>query len=103
MRDKPVPLFINPTAGRGRAGRRLAVIKKLLHEAGCTGLFLGEFSKANEVFALQVFDQAMVWIKSTWRSFQALTAETMRFGKSLAAQCVAPLLGFGDNAFADLL
>ena len=34
MRDKPVPLFINPTAGHGRAGRRLETIIKLLHEGG---------------------------------------------------------------------
>ena len=34
MRDKPVPLFINPTAGRGRAGRRLPTIKTLLKEGG---------------------------------------------------------------------
>lgn len=34
MNDKPVPLFINPTAGRGRAGRRLPLIKKLLEDGG---------------------------------------------------------------------
>jgi len=34
MREKPVPLFINPTAGRGRAGRRLPTIEKLLNEGG---------------------------------------------------------------------
>ena len=30
----PIPLFINPTAGRGRAGRRLAAIGRLLAESG---------------------------------------------------------------------
>ncbi len=34
MRDRPVPLFINPTAGRGRAGRRMPTIEKLLNEGG---------------------------------------------------------------------
>ena len=34
MSDKPIPLFINPTAGRGRAGRRLETIKKRFDEGG---------------------------------------------------------------------
>lgn len=37
MSDQPVSLFINPTAGRGRAGRRLPQIRKLFDDAG-TGL-----------------------------------------------------------------
>lgn len=34
MNDDTVQLFLNPTAGRGRAGKRLARILELLHEAG---------------------------------------------------------------------
>ena len=34
MSVKPVPLFINPAAGRGRAGRRLPTIEKLLNDGG---------------------------------------------------------------------
>ena len=34
MNSKPVPLFINPAAGRGRAGRRLPTIEKLLNDGG---------------------------------------------------------------------
>ena len=36
MTAKPVPLFVNPTAGRGRAGRRLAEIEQLFDTAGVT-------------------------------------------------------------------
>ncbi len=34
MNTCPVPLFINPAAGRGRAGRRLPTIEKLLDDGG---------------------------------------------------------------------
>ena len=34
MTDQPVHLFLNPTAGRGRAGRRAERILGLLHEGG---------------------------------------------------------------------
>lgn len=34
MANQRVPLIINPTAGRGRAGRRLPVIERLLHDGG---------------------------------------------------------------------
>lgn len=35
MSDETLHLFLNPTAGRGRAGRRCARIETLLAEAGC--------------------------------------------------------------------
>lgn len=34
MTDQPVPLFINPTAGRGRAGKRLPLIRNMFDAAG---------------------------------------------------------------------
>ena len=34
MNSNSIPLFINPTAGRGRAGRRLPLIERLLTEGG---------------------------------------------------------------------
>jgi diacylglycerol kinase (ATP) len=34
MAVQPIPLIINPTAGRGRAGKRLPAIKKCLDDAG---------------------------------------------------------------------
>lgn len=34
MAKQPVPLIINPTAGRGRAGRRLPMIENLLRDSG---------------------------------------------------------------------
>lgn len=34
MAQQPLPLIINPTAGRGRAGRRLPVIESLLRDGG---------------------------------------------------------------------
>lgn len=34
MSTTPIPLFINPTAGRGRAGRRLPTIESLLRDNG---------------------------------------------------------------------
>jgi YegS/Rv2252/BmrU family lipid kinase len=34
MQEPPVPLFLNPTAGRGRAGQRLARIEQLFAESG---------------------------------------------------------------------
>lgn len=34
MTDSPVKLYVNPTAGRGRAGKRQAGIEKLLADAG---------------------------------------------------------------------
>ncbi len=34
MISKPIPLFINPTAARGRARRRLATIESLFTDAG---------------------------------------------------------------------
>lgn len=34
MNSRPLPLFLNPTAGRGRAGRRLSVIERHLHDGG---------------------------------------------------------------------
>ena len=33
MTDQPISLFVNPTAGRGRAGKRLAAIRKLFAAA----------------------------------------------------------------------
>ncbi|MDJ0814104.1 MAG: diacylglycerol kinase family lipid kinase [Woeseiaceae bacterium] len=36
MTDAPVQLYVNPTAGRGRAGKRLVRIEELLDEAGVT-------------------------------------------------------------------
>jgi diacylglycerol kinase (ATP) len=36
MTIKPVPLFLNPTAGRGRAGRRVPRIMEILEGAGVT-------------------------------------------------------------------
>ena len=34
MTQKSIPLFVNPAAGRGRAGRRLPTIENLLREGG---------------------------------------------------------------------
>lgn len=34
MTTEPIPLFLNPTAGRGRAGRRVSRIMELLEDAG---------------------------------------------------------------------
>jgi len=34
MTDPPVQLFVNPTAGRGRAGKRLPRVRELLDDAG---------------------------------------------------------------------
>ena len=34
MRAFPLPLFVNPTAGRGRAGRRLSTIEELFNSEG---------------------------------------------------------------------
>jgi diacylglycerol kinase (ATP) len=34
MPPESIPLFINPTAGRGRAGRRLSTIKEILSDGG---------------------------------------------------------------------
>ena len=31
MKQKPIPLFVNPVAGRGRAGRSIALLQNLLH------------------------------------------------------------------------
>ena len=31
MSKLPIPLFVNPTAGRGRAGRKMSSLSNLLH------------------------------------------------------------------------
>ncbi len=53
MTTEPISLFLNPTAGRGRAGRRMSRILKLFEEAGvstnlCVGSAVGDLE--NKVY-----------------------------------------------------